>query len=462
MKLTPAVAAVPLLLLLLTWLLLQGMNPDAQLSTQAIAALDDFALAESALHRDVLSARAGLLHNYDSLVREDKALNAALDRLHAAEAGFSESRAPIAELAAAVARQEMLTEQFKSDNALLQNSLAYFGLFSVKLGASNLNGPIFPAVSELAAAMLHLTLDTSPPAAQAVAARLDGLATQSFPASDADSLQALLAHGRMLHDLLPVTDRLVKALIAMPSLETQEAVRRVVLARQAESEERAGQFRILLYATSLLLLGFLVHLGLQLRARARALRQRAALEHVIAGISTRFISLRPREIDAHIEQALAQLARCIGADRAYLILPGAPSRVYGWCREGAGFPAGWPARAPALAARFPATEEGIVHVPRVDRLPSGADKSALADAGLRGWACVPSGQGVPSGHGLRCAAFGHDHARRRAQPAAHGPGCARQCRAARDPGARPRPAGDQPAAGPAHGDDRRAGQRHRA
>ena len=59
MKLTPAVAAVPLLLLLLTWLLLQGMNPDAQLSAQAIAALDDFALAESALHRDVLSARAG-------------------------------------------------------------------------------------------------------------------------------------------------------------------------------------------------------------------------------------------------------------------------------------------------------------------------------------------------------------------------------------------------------------------
>jgi hypothetical protein len=63
---------------------------------------------------------------------------------------------------------------------------------------------------------------------------------QAFPAGDADSLQALLAHGRMLHDLLPVTDRLVKALIAMPSLERQEAVRRVVLARQAESEGRPG------------------------------------------------------------------------------------------------------------------------------------------------------------------------------------------------------------------------------
>ena len=162
----------------------------------------------------------------------------------------------------------------------------------------------------------------------------------------------------MLHDLLPVTDRLVKALIAMPSLETQEAVRRVVLARQAELEERAGQFRILLYATSLLLLGFLVHLGLQLRARARALRQRAALEHVIAGISTRFISLRPREIDAHIEQALAQLARCIGADRAYLILPGAPSRVL-WLVPGGGrLPRGLAGPRAGLGRAFPGHRGG--------------------------------------------------------------------------------------------------------
>jgi hypothetical protein len=154
------------------------------------------------------------------------------------------------------------------------------------------------------------------------------------------------------------------------------------------------------------------------------------------------------------------LARCIGADRAYFILPGAPTRMLGWCREGAGFPAGWPARAPALAARFPATEEGIVQSPvSTACLPAPTNPRSPTPASGAGPACRAGGGAQRSW--LRCAAFGHDHARRRAQPAAHGSGRARQCRAARDPGARPRPAGDQPAAGPAHGDDRRAGQRHR-
>ena len=68
MRISPTLAAVPLLLLLLTWLLLQGMNTDADLFDRTLAALDDFSKAEAALRGDVLSARAGLLHNYDPLV----------------------------------------------------------------------------------------------------------------------------------------------------------------------------------------------------------------------------------------------------------------------------------------------------------------------------------------------------------------------------------------------------------
>ena len=136
MRISPTLAAVPLLLLLLTWLLLQGMNTDADLFDRTLAALDDFSKAEAALRGDVLSARAGLLHNYDPLVREVNELNGALSRLQDVQASYPRTAAPIQELAAAVARQEGLTEEFKSDNALLQNSLAYFGLFNMQLGAS--------------------------------------------------------------------------------------------------------------------------------------------------------------------------------------------------------------------------------------------------------------------------------------------------------------------------------------
>jgi signal transduction histidine kinase/CheY-like chemotaxis protein len=111
---------------------------------------------------------------------------------------------------------------------------------------------------------------------------------------------------------------------------------------------------------------------------------------VIAGISTRLIDAQPREIDTHIDRALAALAELVGADRAYLMILGDLNRVYRWCKEGITFPPNWPDRAPALVSRLGATSEGISHVPSVDRLPPGTDKEVLAAAGLRGWACISS------------------------------------------------------------------------
>jgi signal transduction histidine kinase len=52
------------------------------------------------------------------------------------------------------------------------------------------------------------------------------------------------------------------------------------------------------------------------------------------------------------------------------------------------FPPGWPQRAPELAARFGPAVDGIIQVPRVDRLPIGENKDACMAVGLGGWACV--------------------------------------------------------------------------
>src|SRR5262249_39276523 len=152
--------------------------------------------------------------------------------------------------------------------------------------------------------------------------RLNGLATQPLPPADFDSVQALLAHGSLLNDLLPKTDRVLKALLDKPSKRRQEAIRSMLVAHQNVVRTTAQRYRLLLYATSLLLLGLLVHLGLRLRSRALVLQRRASYEHVIAGISTRLIDAHPREVDAQINRALAELAQLVQADRAYLVVPG--------------------------------------------------------------------------------------------------------------------------------------------
>jgi signal transduction histidine kinase/CheY-like chemotaxis protein len=389
MRLTPTIAAVPLLLILLTWFSCRAINTDAERFDRALEALDHFAIVENALHRDVLTARIGMLRHYDSLVREVTLLNDAVDRLRAAAATDGETAAAIDRLAASVRVQEELVELFKSDNALLQNSLAYFGLFSGRLGAPGAAGPVAPAVSSLAASMLRLTLDTSATAVGDVEGWLNEVARQPSDTDDNGAIEALVAYGRLLRDLLPRTDGVLKTLFAMPSGPEQNAVRTMVLARQSASREAARRFRFLLYATSVLLVGILVQLGLRLRARALALRQRAAFEHVIAGISTDFIDAQSHEIAIGIERALAQLAERVGADRAYVVLRCTPVRVHAWCREGFTFPPNWPDQALALVARFPPTHDGIVHVRSVDTLPSGPERRVLAEAGLCSWTCVP-------------------------------------------------------------------------
>jgi hypothetical protein len=223
-----------LVVALLTWLSLRAVDMDAEPFDRALGALDDFATLESALHRDVLTARAGTLRNYDPLVREANALSNLLGRLRETAAVDTETSAAINRLAASVGRQGDLVEQFKSANALLQNSLTYFGLFSIRLATSEHNGRLVSAVSAATAAILNLTLDTSAAAAREAEIRLDELSQQPSESDNADLVQALVAHGRLLHGLLPMTDGVLKALVAIPSKQEQDVIRTMVLTRQGQ------------------------------------------------------------------------------------------------------------------------------------------------------------------------------------------------------------------------------------
>jgi signal transduction histidine kinase len=387
MRMAPVAVMVSFFLLLLTWLSMSGLNLNSARYDRGLRALDDFSQFERGLSREVLTARAGLSLNYDALARMTDAYDDSLNRLREAAGSGSEEGAAIEALAARARRQQDLIERFKSRNALLRNSFAYFGIFSARLAASD-HMPLVAVATTLTAAMLHLTLDTSPAAAREVKDRLEQLARLQSSPGDADSIQAALAHGGILHDLLPATDAVLKALIAEASTREQDVVHSLILKRQLAARASARRYRLLLYAASLMLLGALVYFGLQLRARANALRRRAAFEHAIAGISTRFINSQHYEIAIHVESALERLAKCIGADRAYFVVAAEPVQVYRWSRAGVEFPQGWPEHALNLATRFDRGEDGIIHIPKVR--PSDDTMNPLVDAGLQGWLCIPN------------------------------------------------------------------------
>ena len=413
MKPSQVIVAAAVLLASLAWVWLSGISGasgEARSLEEEMRALDASVIAESELHRDVLSARAGMLHNYDPLVREDRDLRAAVDRLRTTAAD-DEMAAAGARLAGLVERQERWIEQFKSDNALLQNSLAYFELFSASL--TQRAGTLLPKVSALDNAMLHLTLDTSPAVTANVQDRLAGIPTDTLSTTDADLVRGLLTHGRMLLRVLPATDNALKSLFAVPSETEQRRIRDAILARQHTAEIQATRSRYVLLGISLILLVVLLNVGAGLRSRALALRQRAAVEHLIAGISTRFISARPHEVAGVAEQALRELAQYVRADRAYFHatprIAAGPAFTLFWCREGLGLPPGWPENALALARSLRATASGTIEIRSVEKHGVDADRQVLQAAGVRSWLCVPMSSGNSS-----AAIIGFDTVRDRA------------------------------------------------
>jgi len=296
---------------------------------------------------------------------------------------------PVDRFARAVRTLEELTERFKTDNALLRNSLSYVGLLSTNPDFIDRNPQLAPSIGALAAAILQLTLDSSPQSSEAVQDRLLDLA-QRAPAESAgeSSAQAFLAHARLLENLLPSGDDTLRALFVVPTRPPLEETRALFLNRHMAAEATAQRFRLLLYATSLLLLVALIDLGRRLRARVVALRKRAAFEHLIAEHSTRLIDCPPAETEARLKQALADFARTIEADRAYVVLGKSSIWACAWSEDEAPYRRGWPEAALSLPEEFKESRLDIVTAPDVARLPPGRATQTLLDFGVRGWACV--------------------------------------------------------------------------
>ncbi len=193
-EIAAGVGVVGLLLALLTWLLVRGIVTDAAAYSTTLRIFDDFALAEASLHRDVLEARAGLLTDYDPLVRSSEHIAAAVSQLRAQAASEGLDTGPVDRLAAAIKIEEKLTERFKTDNALLRNSLSYVGHLSTSLGFNDRNFRL----GALETAILQLTLDSSARSQEAVEERLLELAVQPPVEADQGTAQALISHVRLL------------------------------------------------------------------------------------------------------------------------------------------------------------------------------------------------------------------------------------------------------------------------
>lgn len=397
-------ALVPILaglLIVLTFLLVQATAPDADRHEATLDALRAVILNNAALERDVLRARAGLLRSYDPLVRSLDGLDKAAARLRAArEIADGDERAEIdrrvEEVAAAVREQETLIETFKSENALLQNSLNYFNYLSGQLAAPGDSlGAITPTeIGALTTAILRFVADPRPEAASETTAALDRLARK--PVLLTKDVRSIITHGRLIVGTLPAVDDLVARLQAAPTNGRARALQDIYLDAHGRATARSGIFRTLLYIAALALGVYVAYLFVRLRASARILRERLEFEDLISTVSTQFINLPPDRVRAGIGEGLSRLGKHAGLDSAQILVCRNgeidASRSHQWAASRTALSDRGLEKVLELALRSSLGEyerQGCICVPDVRALPDGKEKASLQSRHVRSWLCIP-------------------------------------------------------------------------
>jgi len=268
------IAFIALLLVLLVYLLLRSSSPDIELHRSMQEQLRVFELRDAELTRDALLARAGLLGNYDPLAHDRLNLLDALAALR--RVSRSGPRDAVAGLEPAIdelerALETRLTdiESFKTDDALLRNSVAYLTYTIARLDVHAAPRQAMGTdISDLSSSFLRFI--QMPNAAstgdfQAALLRID-------QHDDADEdLHILAAHGGLVAELLPRVVAELRQIVNAPTTARLGALQAKVEAYSKVTESKAQIFRNLLFIVSLALLAYLLRQFARLRAYGRDL-----------------------------------------------------------------------------------------------------------------------------------------------------------------------------------------------
>jgi signal transduction histidine kinase len=170
----------------------------------------------------------------------------------------------------ALAAKRVLVEHFTSDYAVLRNSTTYFGHLVQRLGRaeSSVRTPSVADAAHLLMQFVQAPEATPPDTAQAA------LATIEAAMLDPEAAGPLAAHARVIVEVLPRVDGLLRAILESPAGARGEAVQQALLQSANAAEARAQGYRLLLYASAMILLGYLLFLFARLRTKGAELRRK--------------------------------------------------------------------------------------------------------------------------------------------------------------------------------------------
>ncbi len=323
------------LLLMLTYLWMQSTSPDLERRDRMQETLRVIELRDAELMRDVLLARAGLLPNYDTLTQAGQELirlsSLLSEDIKPAHSDIEKALgASVDILASALQGKLAQVEYFKSDNALLRNSVTYFDLAGRTLRRHSKPGEI-AKIGYLWQAMLSFMEMPEPVLAQEIETKLDHLDKIRSLSQD---YQALITHGRLIVEVLPKLDTLLREIIEAPIVVRVDDLQVALRKYSEEIEARAQTYRFLLYLVAVILVGYLLYQFAKLRANTLALRrihanlQQETAERLQAELSLRESEECLRSITESAHEAIVSadsLGRIVSWNRGATVMFGYPA-----------------------------------------------------------------------------------------------------------------------------------------
>lgn len=316
-------------------LFVQTMRENAaeeRWSATSLQAVHRFALSQRSLERDMLNARVGILRDYDSINRDLDSSRKSLERLAALSVG-STGLALVRQSLVNAARQERLVEQFKTNNALLQNALSSFTMAS---------GRAAPGGREqgLAARVLKLTLDTSP---EAILDAREAIEAIPLSTRQSTATRHLVVNASLVLAVLPAIDEDLRSLRSLRLDERSDRLRLLLVAESDARRARVAQWEIALIAAGILTIALFTLWLLLLRLNNRQFRRVAENEHMNATVANLLIDGRLFDGEDRMRHVLAQLADRLGADCAWLHIADRSGEPWSLC---------WPTSAPETCDIF--------------------------------------------------------------------------------------------------------------
>ncbi|MCZ6675757.1 MAG: hypothetical protein O7E52_00755, partial [Candidatus Poribacteria bacterium] len=260
--------------LLLTFLFVKTRAVNFEAHNRFIGDLRRLKELDATLNQDLLKSRYAKLTDYDPLVAglaELKRLQTRLKKIpiFIARKGQIEINRRLDAHAVLLTQKADLLERFKSQNAILRNSLSYFPIVATALASRATDREMTTHLNDLLRDVLIYNLTSSEALAPQINAQVEMLLKNRdryAPSVDGADLDILIAHVKTIRKSKPQVDAVTEAILLMPTSQRTNELDKAYDRHYHEARQTANVYRLFLYLFSVVLLGCISYLIIQLEA----------------------------------------------------------------------------------------------------------------------------------------------------------------------------------------------------